>query len=116
MNNHKQLSKTDRRNAFLAATRTFAKAGIRWRHRSSKGLTDAELEDALRYELGIFGGRSTENCPSIIYQSAGLKIWAGWHSFNHYQKIPIFEGLATIKMAREIYGIKDPSNCQLDLF
>lgn len=112
-----KLSQTDKRAAFIAATNTFANADARWQQRVCQGMTDGELAEALRHELGIAGGRSATNtCPSIAYQGAGLKIWAGWQSFNYCGKQPVFEGKSTIAMARETYGINDPSDNQLDLF
>jgi len=111
-----ELSRTDKRNAFIAVTGNTENAKARWRQRSETGLTDDDLIDALRYELGIFGGSSkTESRPSITYQGAGLKIWAGWHTVNHCQEQPIFEGMATIKMACETFGIANPDDEQLSL-
>ncbi len=112
-----ELTRTDKRNAFIAATKTTENAAVRWKKRSETGLTDDALKEALRYELGIFGGSSKTECrPSITYQGAGLKIWAGWHTVNHCQEQPIFEGIATMKMAREVFGISDPNDDQQLLF
>jgi len=117
MKNRKPLSKADKRTAFMATMKTFVNAEDRWRQRIENGMSDADLEKALRYELGIAGGRSaTDKCPSIAYQRAGLKIWASWQSFNQYQEKPIFEGKATIAMAREVFSIADPEDNQLPLF
>ncbi len=112
-----ELTRTDKRNAFIAATNTTENAAVRWKKRSETGLSDDDLIEALRYELGIFGGSSkTDSRPSITYQRAGLKIWAGWHTVNHCQEKPIFEGTATTKMAREVFGISDPDDDQQLLF
>jgi len=117
MKNQRPLTESDKRTAFLAATKTFANSENRWRQRIKEGMSDAQLEEALRYELGIAGGRSaTDKCPSIAYQCAGLKIWACWQSFNHCQEKPIFEGKSTIAMAREAFSIANPENDQLILF
>lgn len=115
--NQKTLSETDKRIAFIAATHTFSNAKSRWQRRREDGLTDGQLEAALQYELGIAGGRSgSDKCPYIEYQGAELKIWAAWSSINPYETEPIFKGADTVRMAREIYGIKDPSQNQMDLF
>ena len=66
--------------------------------------------------MGIFGGMGARNQLSIIYQGSGFKIWAGWHVINHVMEKPIFEGRSTIAMAREVYGIHDPSNNQFAMF
>lgn len=112
----KPLSQQDKLWAFRKATGGFARSQERWAERARAGLTDAQLEQALKYELGIFGGSGGPNEMDIMYQGAGLKIWAAWDVFNHVKTKPIFQGAATISMAREVYGIADPSNDQLALF
>lgn len=52
----------------------------------------------------------------IVYQGAGLKIWAGWESFNHVQREPISKGAGTLVMARHIYGIADSEEDEISLF
>lgn len=82
----------------------------------ARGMTDDELGKALEHVIGIMGGSSArDNCPSIAYAGAGLRIWAHWDWPDMRHK-PVLEGARTIAMAREIYGIADPSNSQLDLF
>jgi hypothetical protein len=111
------LSQDEKRRAFLAAVCSFQNAKTRWAERQATGLSDEQLESALKHELEIFGGRCThDGCPSISYQCAGLKIWAGWGIVNHCQEKPIFEGAATIAMAREIFSIADTEDNQLPLF
>jgi len=111
------LSQDEKRKAFLTAVCSFQNAKARWAQRQATGLTDEQLEDALKQELGIFGGSTThDGSPSISYQRAGLKIWAGWCIINHCSEKPLFEGKATIAMAREVFSIADPENNQLRLF
>lgn len=98
---------------FRQATRSFANSGTRWAERAARGMTDAELEEALLYELGIMGGRGGPGEPSIVYQGAGLKIWGSWQGISLAQDRPLFEGRATIAMAREVYGIRDPADRQM---
>lgn len=102
--------------AFRRATGGFANAGNRWAEHARTGLSDAHLEEALRYELGIMGGSCGPGQLDIAYQGAGLKIWASWDRINLVQDKPIFAGRATIAMAREVYGIRDPSDRQTSLF
>jgi hypothetical protein len=73
-------------------------------------------KDALRDELGIMGGSGGPGQPSITFQGSGLKIWASWESINMVQDKPLFAGRSTIVMAREVYGILDPSDRQTSLF
>ena len=112
----KQLCTDDKLYAFKRATGGIERSVKRWAERASTGLTDEELADALAYEIGIFGGSCGPGEIYLIYQRAGLKIWAGWESLNHVTDPPLFEGRATIAMAREVYGIRDPSDTQYSLF
>tara|TARA_R110002072_G_scaffold302578_3_gene486435 strand:+ start:4104 stop:4436 length:333 start_codon:yes stop_codon:yes gene_type:complete len=80
------------------------------------GVTDERLEELLKNALGIFGGSGGPCRLSICHQGCGLKIWAGHTTVNHVREKPIFQGKATIRMAREVYGIADPTNSQLELF
>ena len=102
--------------AFRRATQSFANAGERWEERARTGLSDDQLEEALRYELGIMGGSCGPGVLDIAYQGAGLKIWASWDHINMVQDKPLFAGRATIAMAPEVYGIRDPSDRQTSLF
>ena len=83
---------------------------------TSVGMTDDELADALAFELGIMGGSSGAGEVTVCYQGAGLKIWISWEVENLHTTKPVFEGKATIAMARLVYGIPDPSDAQLSLF
>jgi len=102
--------------AFRKATNGFAGSSGRWIERAVRGMTDDELAEALAFELGIMGGSGGPAQISLAFQGAGLKIWASWESINLVQDTPIFAGKATIAMAREVYGIPDPSDRQITLF
>ena len=80
------------------------------------GMTNAELEHALKLVLGEFGGSGGPDSYSITYAAAGLRIWGGWHVVNHVLEKPLFAGAATITKARDVYGIPDPENDQFNLF
>ncbi|HAQ34924.1 MAG: hypothetical protein CMF74_09960 [Maricaulis sp.] len=98
--------------AFKAATRSL----INWYgNELAEGVTDARLEELLKQALGIFGGSGGPDQISLAFQGAGLKIWASWETVNNVTDKPIFQGKATIKMAREVYDIPDPSNGQMRL-
>jgi hypothetical protein len=110
------LTAEDRLHAFMRATGGYERAAARWAGRALTGLTDEQLVQALADEIGIFGGSGGPDELSITYQGAGLKIWAGWEVINHVTEPPVFEGRSTIAMARQVYGIRDPSDRQLSFF
>lgn len=110
------LTDAERRDGFMRATGGFSRSHERWAERAARGMTDAELAEALSHELGIFGGSGGPDQPSLTFQGAGLKIWISWETHNHVAMKPTFEGKATIAMARLVYGIKDPADKQLSLF
>ncbi|PCJ97312.1 MAG: hypothetical protein COA45_10275 [Zetaproteobacteria bacterium] len=113
----KDLTKYDKKNAFIAAVTSFQNADIRWQERNRSGLTDNQLEEALRYELGIAGGcTANNNRPAVSYQGSGLKIWVSWDYPNPCIDAPIFERNSTMKMARAVYKISNPDDTQLSLF
>ena len=106
------LSKADRIAVFKLATRSLH----HWYgNQLSAGMTEIELEDALKKVLGIFGGSGGPEQLSITHQGAGLKIWGGWHTVNHIEEKPLFAGAATIAMAREVYAIPNPDDPQMSL-
>ena len=111
----RSLTDADKRDAFLRATASMSGATQRWAERAARGLTDAELTEALAYELGIFGGSCGPDMLALTYQGAGLKIWISREIHNHVTIRPTFEGKATIAMARHVYGIKDPADRQFSL-
>ena len=98
--------------AFKAATRSL----IHWYGEEiAAGVTDERLEELLAKALGIFGGSGGPDRLSIVYQGSGLKIWAGCTAVNHVQEKPIFQGRATVRMAREVYRIPNPGDPQFRL-
>jgi hypothetical protein len=111
------LTPEDKRIAFMRATSGTEGAAERWRERAAKGMTGAQLADALKREMGVFGGSSPrEGCPGVIFQGNGLRIWASWSIQNYVTERPVFQGAATVAMAREVYGVRDPDNGQMQLF
>lgn len=108
----RSLTEEDKLQIFLGVTRGFAR-----RHGPDfgRGMTDDDLASALGDAFGIMGGRAAPDEPYVVYQGAGLKIWGGW-SFQTPKDRPLFAGLATIAVARRVYGIADPNACQLALF
>lgn len=109
------LTEADKREGFMRATGGFSRSRERWAERAARGMTDAELAEALAHEIGIFGGRCGPGELSLTYQGAGLKIWISWEIHNHVTAKPMFEGKATVAMARHVYGVKDPADRQLAL-
>ena len=107
------LTRADKIEVFRLATRPLV---ARHGDRFEDGMSDAELEVALKDCLGIFGGSGGPERLSITYQGAGLKIWGAWHVQNHVTTPPLFAGTQTIRMAREVYAIPDPENKQMSLF
>lgn len=110
------LTDTERREGFIKATGGFSRSKERWAERAARGMSDAELAEAVAFELGIFGGSGGPGTLDLTFQGAGLKIWISWGVHNHVTMKPTFEGKATIAMARCVYGIKDPADKQLALF
>ena len=112
----KDLTEEDKREAFLRATRGYSGSNDRWELRARTGMTDEELAEALKTEIGIYGGSCGPNEMAICFQASGLKIWASWRGYpNPYDDSPIFAGAATIRMAREVYGIENPEDGQMRL-
>ena len=112
----RKLTQEDKRQALTRALTSVEGAAQRWEDRVIRGLSDTELAKAIRYELGIAGGSGGAGRLSIHYEGAGLKIWASWQGFNYCTERPIYQGDATIKAARELFGIIDPNSDQLELF
>lgn len=106
------LSQADELAIFRDATSALA----RWyADELNAGMTDMQLGDALARVLGIAGGKSGPGKPDVWYKGAGLKIWGGWEYAGIRGK-PLFQGAATIAMARSVYRISDPTERQLALF
>ena len=111
-----QFSQDEKRGVFLRAVCSYQGAKKRWEKRAKTSLNDHDLEQALKHEIGIAGGSGCRDSISIAYQGSGLKIWASRTTPNHGTDEPIFQGTQTMKMARLVFNIADPSNLQADLF
>lgn len=109
----RQLTQADRIEVFRLATRSVTR---HFKEQIEIGMTDDELAAALEQILGIFGGSSGPDRLSVAYTGAGLRIWGGWHVVNHVAEQPLFSGRQTIAMAREVYGISNPDDQQLNLW
>ncbi len=107
------LTPEDRIEVFKIATRGFE---CHYCNQFQTGMTDQELQAALKEALGIFGGSGGPDRLSVSFKGSDLRIWGGWHVVNHVIEKPLFAGAATIAMARSVYGIIDPDNDQLVLF
>jgi len=107
------LTEADKVMIFKLATASLPR---RYREAIKTGMSNEELSNALQSVLGIFGGSGGPGRPSISFTGSGLRIWGGWRTVNHVSEKPLFSGKATIAMARQVYGIKDPNNKQMDLF
>lgn len=110
------LTAEERRSGFIKATSSMSGARKRWQQRAKTGLTNAELAEALAFEIGIFGGSSGPGRLSLSQQGAGLKIWITREIVNLRETRPTFAGATTVAMAREVYGVRDPSDIQMSLF
>ncbi len=115
-NDKKPLSHQDRHDAFMRAVHSTSDAKARWEQHAKTGLSDAKLQEALRNELGIFGGSTGPDMLGITYQGSGLKIWASWDGVNHCLDEPVLQGSQTIDYARQVFGIPNPDVAQLSLF
>ena len=109
----KLLTPADRVEIFRIATRSLVHFHGK---KLDAGMNDTDLEHALKQSLGVFGGSGGPDRLSVSFTGAGLRIWGGWHTVNHCEEKPIFSGVTTIAMAREVYGIENPDDDQLALF
>lgn len=115
MDNPEQLTHDEIETAFRRSIQTYSGSRNRWAERIQRGLSDAELADALKFEMGIAGGSSGCGDICAAYQGAGLKIWASRKSCWPLGK-PILEGNRTVAFAREYYRIPNPADNQMNLF
>lgn len=113
MSDRKSLSREDKEWVFRKATSGFER---RFAQEISNGMSDADLENALKDCLGIFGGSCGPNQLCVTQQGSCLKIWGSWEIHNHVTKTPLFSGKSTLAMARLAYGITDPTDNQMQLF
>lgn len=110
---HSPLTHAEREAAFRTATRCL----IAWHCEELKqGVTDDRLRELLERALCIFGGSGGPNQLHVTYQGSGLKIWASREIHNHCQMKPTFQGELVVKMAREVYEIRNPQEKQLSFF
>ncbi|NQW11772.1 MAG: hypothetical protein HQ481_18065 [Alphaproteobacteria bacterium] len=82
----------------------------------AEGLTDTRLAEALSSAMGEYGGCGGPDEPSIAWCKAGLRIWASWDAPSTVQDTPVFQGVATVKAAREHWNIPNPDEVQLCLW
>lgn len=109
----KPVTPKDKVAAFTAVTPRFFRD---YQHMFEGGMSDAEIESALKNQFGDFGSRGAADQLYITYQSSGLKLWVSWHIHNYVQEEPTLFGIRTIAMAREIYGITNPDDVQMAFF
>ena len=110
------FTEEEKRGVFLRAVHSYSGSKDRWEKRSEKPMSDEELQEALKYELGIHGGGGCRDSISIAHQGCGLKIWADRDHANFCLDEPFLQGAQTIKMARLVFNIIDAANPQTDLF
>ncbi|MGJ8530041.1 hypothetical protein [Maritalea sp.] len=107
------LTPADKEAVFRIATKALPD---RYAAKIAIGMTEDEFIAALGQILGIFGGSCGPDRLDVLHQAAGLKIWGGWHIVNHVTEKPVNQGIATLAMARLIYGISNPDDAQMALF
>ena len=107
------LTEDEKLWAFRRATNSMEGAKDRWAARVCNGLTDDQLTEALRYELGHMGSSSKDDV-GVTYQGNGLKIWAD-RCIGSTRAKPIIEGRDTVSFARRVYGIGNPEDKQMSL-
>ena len=108
------LTDGDRVRALRLAAESMEGAKERWAERAASGQTDEQLMRALEYEFGAMGGCSRDDI-GVTYQSNGLKLWVD-RCIGSRSQPPILEVQATLRLAREVYGIADPEERQGRLF
>ena len=109
----RSVTPKDKVAAFTAVTPRFYRDN---QHRFEEGMSDVEIEHALKDQFGDFGSRGGPGQLHITYQGAGLKLWVSWHIHNYVREEPALVGAVTIAMAREIYGITNSDDRQMDFF
>jgi len=107
------LSEADKKTVFRKATAGFQR---RYASQIETGMSDSDLEAALKSDLGIFGGSGGPDQLSIAYSGTDLRIWGSWTTVNSVRDKPLFSGRQTIAMARQVYAIADPDDEQMKLF
>jgi hypothetical protein len=102
------LTPAEREEIFKRGTGGFSGSHTRWHERAKTPMTDEELIEALKYEIGIEGGSGGPDKMWVHYRGNGLKIWGHWEYQNPCSDKPLFAGASTVAMARTVYGIKTP--------
>jgi len=104
----KLLSPTHKRNGFIRAVTNSSGAKKRWKLRRGIIMSDMELRIILRYEFGIAGiVMASDDRPFVYYQAPNLKMWMSWDYPIITTQRPLYRNASTVKMAREIYDIKE---------
>jgi len=106
------LDEAAKLRAFRRVTCSMAGARERWAERARTGMTNAQLAEALQFEIGVGGTCDHEFWIEHSY----MNIWVAGPEGGVDRSHPTFSGAFTIKTAREVYGIADPSIPQLGLF
>jgi hypothetical protein len=102
---------------FRRATCRIEGCTARWEARAQHSMTDAEVSEALAYEMQGGGGGCGPDSPSYEVDPSGLRIWVGWEIQNPCLDRPRWRGASTVAEARRLYGLRRPSDeRQYDLF
>ena len=100
--------------AFRRATNAMSGSPQRWTERVRTGLNGERLADALKYELGeVAGFYGHDNGVNGGCEGNGQKIWASHGVPHRHTAEPMCQGKATLRLAREVYGIADPDEKQM---
>lgn len=101
------MTEEERVRMFRHATSRTCGADERWAKRAGRPMTDAELLAELRDELHTEGGGGGPDTPDYYYNASGVQVWVGWN-INPCIDKPTWKGMATVAMARRVYGIRTP--------
>lgn len=107
------LSPTETREVFREATHAMENAAERWSERAETGRTDDQLEQDIVFEVGT-GGRTCRKTRHLVdYTSGAIRAGRSWQELKACNPL---SPRAAIPLARDLYGIADPSNPQQSLF
>lgn len=62
------------------------------------------------------GSSGHDNGLAVEEEGNGLKIWAARGWAHRHTTPPTWAGTATVRAARQVYGISDPNDKQMGLF
>lgn len=112
------ISEKDKRLGLLVAVTRMSESLERWKRRMYQEMSDNQLEEIIRYELGIFGGLSgTDKHPAVEFSRSGLRLWISRGGFmNTVLDEPTIQGKETIDLIRDIFSIKESGIDQYSLF